>query len=54
LDAHDTPDAITWDEFKEAFRKHHVPAGHMKLKKQEFMALKQGSMTVNKYRDKCT
>ncbi|XP_066385120.1 uncharacterized protein [Miscanthus floridulus] len=37
--------------FGYAFRSHHVPAGLMKLKK-EFLALKQGSMTVAEYRDK--
>ena len=42
---------ITWQEFHSAFRSHHVPAGLMKLKK-EFLALKQGSMTIAEYRDK--
>ena len=42
---------ITWAEFRSAFRTHHMPAGLMKLKK-EFLALKQGSMTVAEYRDK--
>ncbi|XP_066374944.1 uncharacterized protein [Miscanthus floridulus] len=31
---------ITWPEFRSAFRSHHVPAGLMKLKKKEFLALK--------------
>ena len=31
---------ITWQEFRSAFRSHHVPAGLMKLKKKEFLALK--------------
>lgn len=48
------PNAITWDQFKEAFRAHHVPAGLIKLKKKEFLALKQDSMTVCEYRDKYT
>ena len=43
---------ITWQEFRSAFRSHHVPAGLMKLKKKEFLALKQGSMTIAEYRDK--
>jgi len=43
---------ITWAEFRSAFRTHHVPAGLMKLKKKEFLALKQGGMTVAEYRDK--
>ena len=38
--------------FARAFRSHHVPAGLMKLKKKEFLALKQGSMSVAEYRDK--
>ena len=43
---------ITWADFCSAFRSHHVPVGLMKLKKKEFLALKQGSMTVAEYRDK--
>jgi hypothetical protein len=39
--AHATPDAITWQEFTNSFRSHHIPAGLMKLKK-EFLSLKQG------------
>ena len=45
-------DPITWAEFRSAFRTHHMPAGLMKLKKKEFLALKQGSMTIAEYRDK--
>ena len=33
---------------------HYVPAGLIKLKKMEFLALKQGSMSVCEYRDKFT
>jgi hypothetical protein len=40
--AHATPDAITWQEFTESFRNHHIPAGVMRLKKKEFLSLKQG------------
>ena len=43
---------ITWQEFCNAFCSHHVPAGLMKLKKKEFLALKQGGMTVAEYHDK--
>jgi hypothetical protein len=32
-----------------AFRSHHVPQGVIKLKKEEFQDLKQGSMTVSEY-----
>jgi hypothetical protein len=49
--AHATPDAITWQEFTESFRNHHIPAGLMKLKKKEFLSLKQGGMSVAEYRD---
>ncbi|CAO2201079.1 unnamed protein product [Urochloa humidicola] len=45
-------DTITWQEFKTNFRNHHIPAGLMKLKKKEFLALKQNGMSVSEYRDK--
>ncbi|XP_066333817.1 uncharacterized protein [Miscanthus floridulus] len=48
--SHTEANPITWAKFCSAFRTHHVPAGLMKLK--EFLALKQGSMTVAEYRDK--
>jgi hypothetical protein len=31
------------------FRSHHVPQGIIKLKKKQFLDLKQGSMTVSEY-----
>jgi hypothetical protein len=31
---------------------YHIPAGLMKIKKNEFLSLKQGNMTVSEYRDK--
>jgi len=31
---------ITWRQFRDSFRSHHVPEGLMTLKKQEFLALK--------------
>jgi hypothetical protein len=46
---HANVDTITWNEFKACFHTHYVPCGTMKLKKQEFADLKQGSMTVNEY-----
>jgi hypothetical protein len=46
---HANIDTITWNEFKACFHTHYVPYGTMKLKKQEFADLKQGSMTVNEY-----
>ncbi|WVZ80628.1 hypothetical protein U9M48_028087 [Paspalum notatum var. saurae] len=45
-------DAFTWAQFRENFRNHHVPAGLMKMKKKEFLSLKQGGMSVTEYRDK--
>ena len=45
-------DPIAWLEFRNAFRSHHVPTGLMKLKKKEFLFLKQGGMSIAEYRDK--
>jgi hypothetical protein len=33
---------------------HYIPSGATKLKQREFLALKQGNMSVNKYLDKFT
>jgi hypothetical protein len=33
---------------------HHIPSGVIKLKQREFIALKQGNMSVNEYLDKFT
>ncbi|XP_072151463.1 uncharacterized protein [Setaria viridis] len=52
--AHANANAITWEEFRNSFRTHHIPAGVMKLKQKEFLALKQGNMTISEYRDKFT
>jgi hypothetical protein len=38
--AHADADAITWEEFRSSFREHHILAGIMKLKQEEFLALK--------------
>jgi hypothetical protein len=46
------PDAITWEEFRDSFRQYHVPTGLMTVEKEEFLALKQGSMSVSEYRDR--
>jgi hypothetical protein len=46
------PDTITWDEFTTNFRSHHIPSGVMKIKKKEFLSLKQEGMSVAEYRDK--
>jgi hypothetical protein len=52
LATHANPDTITWEEFRGSFRQYHVPAGLMTVKKDEFLALKQGSLSVSEYRDK--
>ena len=41
-------EAFTWIQF----RSHNIPAGVMKTKKKEFLALKQGTMTVTEYCDR--
>jgi hypothetical protein len=52
LATHANPDTITWEEFRDNFRQYHVPVGLMTVKKEEFLALKQGPMSVGEYRDK--
>jgi hypothetical protein len=52
VDAHATPNAITWDEFATNFRSHHIPIGLMKMKKKGFLSLKQAGMSVAEFRDK--
>jgi hypothetical protein len=49
IEAHEEPESINWQEFKNSFRSHHVPLRVMKLKKKEFEDLKQGSITVSEY-----
>jgi hypothetical protein len=49
VEAHEEPDTINLNEFKMAFRSHHVPQGIIKLKKKEFQDLKQCSMMVSEY-----
>ena len=34
-------EAFTWIQFWERFRSHNIPAGVMKMKQKEFLALKQ-------------
>jgi hypothetical protein len=41
VEAHEEPETINWQEFKNSFRTHHMSLGVMKLKK-EFEDLKQG------------
>jgi hypothetical protein len=50
--AHDAANTITWTEFATQFRNYHIPAALMKIKKKEFLSLKQGNMSVSEYRDK--
>ena len=38
--AHNAPNTITWQEFRDKFREDHIPKGLMKLKRQEFLGLK--------------
>jgi hypothetical protein len=40
---------VTWDEFKAAFRGHHIPVGIIDCKWNEFLALTQGACTVLQY-----
>ena len=40
---------ITWDEFRKAFRDHHIPKSILKLKRDEFRKLKQGNKSVQEY-----
>jgi hypothetical protein len=50
LATHANPDTITWEEFKDNFHQYHVSACLMTVK-EEFLALKQGPMSVSEYRD---
>jgi hypothetical protein len=54
VEAHEKPESINWPEFRVVFCAHHVPQGVIKLKKNEFQDLKQGSTTVNEYIAKFT
>jgi hypothetical protein len=40
---------VTWEEFKAAFRAHHIPEGLIERKLNEFLALTQGNHTVLQY-----
>jgi hypothetical protein len=37
---------VSWEEFKTVFRGHHIPAGILDRKLNEFLALNQGTRTV--------
>jgi hypothetical protein len=40
---------VTWDEFRTAFRAHHIPEGLIERKLNEFLNLTQGTRTVTQY-----
>ena len=40
---------ISWEEFRTAFRSHHIPEGLIERKLNEFLALNQGTRTVLQY-----
>jgi hypothetical protein len=40
---------ISWEEFRNAFRAHHIPEGVLERKLNEFLALTQGTRTVLQY-----
>jgi hypothetical protein len=44
--------AVTRDEFKQAFKSHHIPKGLMDRKMRELLAHRQGSDTVYRYAQK--
>jgi hypothetical protein len=50
LTTHANPDTITWEEFRD--NQYHVLAGLMTVKKEEFLVLKQGPMSISEYRDR--
>jgi hypothetical protein len=39
---HEQPQSIIWKEFKDNFISHFIPISVMKLKRKEFLSLKQG------------
>jgi hypothetical protein len=40
---------VTWEEFKTAFRGHHIPAEILDRKLNDFLSLTQGTRTVLQY-----
>jgi hypothetical protein len=50
--AHAAANTIAWAEFSTHFRNYHIPFGLMKIKKKEFLSLKQGNMIVSEYQDR--
>jgi hypothetical protein len=41
--------AVTWNEFKQTFKSHHIPKGLMDRKMRELLALRKGSDMVYRY-----
>jgi hypothetical protein len=52
LATHANPEAITLKELRDNFHRYHVPEGLMIVRKEEFLALKQGPLSVSEYSDK--
>jgi hypothetical protein len=52
INGHEQPESIVWKGFKDNFILHHTPVSAMKLKRKEFLNLKQGQMAVTEYGDK--
>jgi hypothetical protein len=46
---HPTDYQVLWAKFCSTFCTHHIPAGVMRKKRQEFMDLKQGGRSVHDY-----
>ena len=46
-DVANEPDAITWQDFVEAFFEYHILEGIMEIKAENFCSLRQGPMIVN-------
>ena len=40
---------VMWEQFKLAFRGHHIPLGLIRMKAAEFMRLTQGTKTLTEY-----
>jgi hypothetical protein len=51
INEHEQPQSIVWKEFKDNFISHFIHVSVMKLKRKEFLSLKQGQMTVSEYKD---
>jgi hypothetical protein len=50
--AHAAADTIFCAKFSTNFRNYHIHVGLMKIKKKEFLSLKQGGMSGSEYKDK--